>query len=177
MPRVPAVCDNCGSIFAAPVELRDGGGIHFTNVLVGPCPQCGGDGRIPDGMYSALGNTIRVLLTSERSVSDLQAVLTRIKAAQSPEQAEEIIKIDAPELQNLLPLYSDKGHKRIATLASLLMIIIGVMQYLATRQGVTEMQLNDALDRFLNRATAASTPTPSPEPRNRHERRAAKRHK
>src|SRR5512136_1169416 len=59
--RVPAVCDSCGVIFSSVFEVSDSTNISFYGCGSGPCPKCGGDGHIPDGVYNFIGNTIELL--------------------------------------------------------------------------------------------------------------------
>ena len=70
--RVPAVCDNCGAIFPSTFEVSNSTDISFSGCGSGPCPACGGQGHIPDGVYNFIGNTIELLSGPKRSVSELQ---------------------------------------------------------------------------------------------------------
>ena len=49
--RAPAVCDTCGTIFPSPFNIL-AENVGLFNMGTGPCPECGGSGSIPDGIYS-----------------------------------------------------------------------------------------------------------------------------
>lgn len=111
---VPAVCRTCGTLFAASNILGgDARGISFSNVTVGPCPVCGGDGRIPDGTYDFLGDTIRVLAAPEHSRAGLERLLaraTRIQQTQAPpEEIARTLGREFPELAPTVNVFIEKA--------------------------------------------------------------------
>jgi len=71
----------------------------------GPCPKCGGTGTIPDGIYEAAGDVIRVLASSQKTIDQLQKIASTINRARNnlsePENAVETIKREAPELSSI----------------------------------------------------------------------------
>ena len=70
---LPAVCDNCGAIFSQrAIKAENVRHLTISNVGVGPCPNCGGNGHIPDGVYNVVGNVIEVLAAPERSMEELR---------------------------------------------------------------------------------------------------------
>jgi hypothetical protein len=37
MPVVPAICDRCGTVFAAPFDIASGVQVGFIDIGTGPC--------------------------------------------------------------------------------------------------------------------------------------------
>jgi hypothetical protein len=73
MPRLPAICDNaeCRTVFSSGYNIT-GGSADVAGNKSGPCPRCGSDGTVPDGLYEILGDTIRVVATSAKSADSLR---------------------------------------------------------------------------------------------------------
>jgi hypothetical protein len=63
MARIPAICEKCNTIFRSGIDLGNGSiTTSFTNCGAGPCPKCGGKGRILDGVYTAVGGAIEAFV-------------------------------------------------------------------------------------------------------------------
>ena len=66
MPYPPGICYTCGTAFIAKGTINiDGKNAWLSNIHVGPCPNCGGWGRIPDGIYSAVYTGTQKALTAQ----------------------------------------------------------------------------------------------------------------
>lgn len=80
-----AFCENpsCGAIFPAPSIIGGNGNatIQMTNNRYGPCPNCGGYGRIPDGLYQYANNVVKLLRGPQESQAALRRVEALLKAA------------------------------------------------------------------------------------------------
>lgn len=76
MVELPGFCDTCGAIFPSPFAFENARNITFSNVEVGPCPNCGGTGHIPDGVYDFFGNTIQLLSGPGRTEAELRRLAT-----------------------------------------------------------------------------------------------------
>ena len=61
MPQIPAICEDCQAIFRSGANIA-AKNATFEGCAAGPCPRCGGWGRTLDGVYSALGNVLHLLL-------------------------------------------------------------------------------------------------------------------
>jgi hypothetical protein len=61
MPPLPAVCDACGTVWPAPINVTRTASI--SNVRVSPCPSCGSTGSIPDGFYEFTNSALGVIGT------------------------------------------------------------------------------------------------------------------
>src|SRR5690348_14767171 len=66
MALVPVFCDNCGTVWATPNFIGGSSGmISMTGSKVGPCPACGGDGSVPDGLYHLQDDQLEIDPTPE----------------------------------------------------------------------------------------------------------------
>lgn len=126
--KVPAIRNECGTLFASPIELNPGAPtMSFVGCGAGPCPSCAGDGSIPDGIYNFIGNTIQILSDSSRTRAQLQrlaAVLT--EARQSKMTANELdqrLRQDLPELSSICDALPRTRNELYAFLAIVLTII------------------------------------------------------
>ena len=103
MAAVPVVCQSCGTFFLV-TNLIGGDALNvtFIDVGYGPCPACGGDGRLLDGAYDFVGDTVRVLATTPYSEEQFRRLLRIVKRAQRgevpPEEVATTIKREAPGL-------------------------------------------------------------------------------
>jgi cysteinyl-tRNA synthetase len=77
----------------------------MTDTRVGPCPSCGGFGKIPDGIYSYANSAIKFLTgpaTSVESLKKLESFLRNAKKNNSTkEEIEKKLAETSPEIQNL----------------------------------------------------------------------------
>ena len=176
MPNVPAVCPQCHLVFPSPIAIAEGvRGASIYNIGV-QCPRCGGNGRILDGIYDALGNTIRVLLTSNRSIEQLETLRHALKTAReskaSRQEIGDTIKAHTPELQQIadaLPQTRVELYAFITMLGVILTAIIaasGVFQ----KKGPTDAEINAMVEKAVVQACQLSAPTL--QTKNRQDRRA-----
>ncbi len=61
MPKIPAICEKCKTMFAASISIGGRNNV-FKNCSAGPCPNCGGNGVILDGVYSAIGKALQIFI-------------------------------------------------------------------------------------------------------------------
>lgn len=80
MAQIPVVCDSCGEFFTVPSPFGDVAGATFIGNTAGPCPQCGGMGHVPDGVYNLVGSTIELLRATPRSANELHRIAARLAA-------------------------------------------------------------------------------------------------
>ncbi len=78
MSTFVAFCENpsCGAIFPAPNIIGGEGTatIQMTDSRYGPCPRCGGFGRIPDGIYRYANHVVEFLRGPQESLAALRKV-------------------------------------------------------------------------------------------------------
>jgi hypothetical protein len=71
MPDVPAVCDNCGTVFPSGIYASDGATAITLEGNRSRCPVCGHWARVPDGLFNFLDNTIEVVQAPDQTMDDL----------------------------------------------------------------------------------------------------------
>lgn len=108
MPSVPAFCDSCGTAFSSGIFVENSSNISFSGNRSGPCPNCGGMGHVPDGVFNFIGNTIEILSAPERTVYELLSLAKILKEARdkgdSKEQVTARIEKELPALSILARL-------------------------------------------------------------------------
>lgn len=166
--RVPAVCDNCGTIFPSGFEVRNSTNISFSGCGAGPCPVCGGMGHIPDGVYNFLGNTIEFLSGPSRSIAELErlaALLERAKTSNATSQAvAKEIDESIPELSSIkdwLPKTRSELYAFIALLLSALSLMISQSE----SEEPSKVEVNTVINNVYQQAPAAQTPPNSEKPK------------
>jgi hypothetical protein len=131
MALVPVFCDNCGTIFAtASFVGGDARGVSLDKARLGPCPTCGGRGRVPDGVYDFIGDTARALSAPRPSREQLEGLAKIIEDGRAREApAEEIasqLQAEAPELEPVINAFIEQRPDPLRWIY-LLQLIIGVL--------------------------------------------------
>jgi uncharacterized protein YecA (UPF0149 family) len=131
MPDIPAFCDKCGAIFRSGIFIG-GGTATLVGNKAGPCPMCASMGTIPDGVYSAAGNVLRLLSGPHKTVEQLiklAAIIAEARRVQEePNQIAEKIKQEAPELSSLV----DALPKTRSELYNFILVICAAVTVLLT---------------------------------------------
>jgi hypothetical protein len=126
MSNVPVVCDNCGGLFSTR-SIINAPGATFSDVTFGPCPYCGGDGHVPDGTYSFVGDVTRLLQAPQRTVDELRRLAHILENAQErgadTEEIKAEIERETPEFASLTDLLPRNRAELYAFIALILMII------------------------------------------------------
>jgi len=143
------------------------------------CPRCNGRANLLEGLYSSLGNTIRVLTTSHHSALELEALRHALKTARdlkaSREEIQDTIKAHAPELKDFadtLPHTRSELYQVLQLLVMILTALIGAYAVLQ-KTGPTEAEIKAMVGKAVAEACQQPPASPSaPAPRNRAERRA-----
>ena len=92
MVMLPAICDNCGTIFGSGIQATNSKNITIRGGKIGTCPKCGSIGSIPDGVYDVIDDVINVAALSELSNVQLLKIRDDLHNAKTIEQQREIIK-------------------------------------------------------------------------------------
>jgi hypothetical protein len=185
MAHVPVFCDNCGTLFVTSSLIGGDVRVTFENTGFGPCPGCGGMGRVLDGSYEFIGDTIKVLGAPAWSHEKLTWLEERIRAAQagaeSTDDVIEDITEHAPELAELFRSLLKKGWTGLQVLVA----ILAVVTYLQSREDppATSTQIehvDQVLERLEHQPLASSQQSPhhpkaASKPRARPVDRARKR--
>ncbi len=105
VPVLPTFCDQCGSIFSSGIFLENCRDITMSDVSSGPCPNCNGTLRVPDGVYDVTENVIKLVQGTLKTIDQfkqLAVILTNAQRLnQSKEQIDKTIKKEVPELNSL----------------------------------------------------------------------------
>jgi hypothetical protein len=133
--RVPAVCDNCGTLFPSRIEAVNSTNVSFYGCGASPCPSCGGNGHIPDGVYNFIGNTIELLSGPARTISELEhlaIILKKIRMERASfQQVTQKISQEVPALNSLsdiLPKTRGDLYPFIAIVLTIITIILGQLK-------------------------------------------------
>jgi hypothetical protein len=131
MPVVPAFCDSCGAIFPSGILVENSTHIQFSGGRAGPCPNCGGMGHIPDGIFNIIGSTIKLLTGPQRTIADLNRLASLLNNFQQrdiglDELADEI-SCELPDLSifgNILKNNKNDIYQFIIIILMIIQIII-----------------------------------------------------
>ncbi|WP_405199144.1 SEC-C metal-binding domain-containing protein [Christiangramia sp. LLG6405-1] len=112
MNGIIAYCENenCGAAFLVP-NLIGGAGqaqIEFQNTRVGPCPNCGSQGLVPDGIYKYFDHAISFVKGPRASLEKLLALKGLLENyVNNPTTKEEVVK----EVEKISPEYAETIQK------------------------------------------------------------------
>jgi hypothetical protein len=164
---IPAICDDCGAVFGTESALSVEGATNLTLVdfRVGPCPVCGGTGRIPDGVYSFIGDSIRVLSAPAWSIPKLARLRAVLEAAgrtgAPPRQVAQKVAQEAPDLAAVLEAVTRQG-RQAAWLAILLAVVQLLLSYAMSEQDPPEAsEIARQVAEELRRQPVLQTPRPA----------------
>ena len=126
MSIVPTLCDNCRTVFAAPIAIGGANVAMFQGCRAGPCPQCGSSGAILDGAYGAFYEVTERLLSGRMTQARLGEIISSLESLRDkkPENGPEEIQKAAPELQRLRDCLPKKRTELYAFLAILIALFI-----------------------------------------------------
>jgi hypothetical protein len=159
MPLVPAVCDNCGRLFSSGIELINSE-VSFVDSGAGPCPHCGGNGRILSGVYNTLGETLSILIdpTNPGRAPGFLEVLKQIRDQNaSPEEVRETIKRVEPQLRGLLTFLRDRENRKEVYIVIGLLIALLTL-YLKGERRCPPTQINNLVEKVTAEAMAPNLP-------------------
>lgn len=157
MPMMPAICETCGTMFPSGIVIENSYNITFSGNRAGPCPQCGGMGAIPDGVYDFIGDTIKVLAGSHRSVEDLRRLRTIVRDARRDHrpitEVTQAIKDEDPELGSVierlvLPRNAGEFYAFLAFLVATITLILTMRQQPAATTNV-DIDINQHIDKVV----------------------------
>ena len=170
MPALPAICNDCARLWV-PNAIFMGenvSGIHLDDVTVAPCPYCGGEGHIPDGIYDTTAEGIRVIATSAKAAASLTRLAELLQEARakgaSSEAVAEAIERDAPEFALLAALVRRLRGVPIATWITIALATLALLQGMSADE--RQRDIEGKVDRVLQQVStpAVAPPTRSPAP-------------
>ena len=164
MPLVPAVCDDCGGVWVPrAMSISNSTNIAIRNFAVSPCPYCAGKGHLPDGLYNATADTLRIVATSDtESLARLRRVLEAAQASHaSTEEVASAITAETPEFGALAEILRKLRGVPIITWIMLLLAVVAVVQAEGADRRLDAIE--SKVDRVLQSVQLpAAAPQPNP---------------
>jgi hypothetical protein len=143
----------------------------FVGNRCGPCPNCGGMGHIPDGVFNFIGNTIEILSAPERTNAELKRLAEIIREARAKvetrEQVASRIERELPSfsfITNLLP----ENKVELYGFLSLALTALASFTSLSATPHVTTVTVNQVINQAIverpNTMTMPETTIPVKKP-------------
>lgn len=159
--KAPAVCYTCGTIFPSPFNIM-AGTVEFVNVGVSPCPKCGGDGRILDGIYRFIDNAILLLSDRTRTKSDLHKLADILKKARqkqaTTQELSEKIQNDLPELSSLKDILP-KTRTELYAFVVIILTIITILITSWSRDHAPKIEINQVVNVLYENQDSVQEPS------------------
>lgn len=157
--NIPAVCDNCGAFF--PSGFAASGQITLARNAAGPCPQCGAMGRVPDGVFNVVGDTLEILHAPQQTLDDLRRltdVLSRLRSqAASREEVATALREESVAFAGLLDLLPQNRSDLYAFIS---MLLAAAALVVAMRQGGAQTT-SITIEQVIQKIFVAPEPTQS----------------
>lgn len=137
---VPAVCDTCGTIWPTDVSLAQGtSGIGFFGNKASPCPNCGGVGSIPDGIYEFIGETLNIVSSwSPERIQRFTAALELARGAPDARAATEAVIAQHEDLLDLAKrLLVPRDAGQFWAFVAALLALLALLQASQTDKNIT----------------------------------------
>ena len=132
-PLIPAICKSCGMVwFGEHHIVVKAERLTLRNVRMAPCPNCGGTGDVPDGVYgtaSAVLHDLKQYSVVMNAMENIQAMVSR---GATKEEVEKEISQKYPFLAYLKNLLAPKDWKEVAIIIGL---AISVWKHYAAGEG------------------------------------------
>lgn len=163
MANLPAVCDNCGTVFKSGISFSGGGTLISVGGKSGPCPKCGGMGSVPDGVYKTIEGLIRELVETQPSQEQLQKLSKILEDTKLDGQTDikDRIEAKAPEFSGLLKYLPQTREERINYVfffVSTILAIIGMMQNVSNTTNVTNINVEQVINHIYQSEGARGYP-------------------
>ena len=157
MPRLPAICRTCGTVFPSGYRLNNVREATFAGSTSGPCPNCGGTGEVPDGIYEVVGETINVAATSVRSADQfrrIEAVLAEaFETEATPESVVAAVERESPEMGAALrKLIVPRNPTEFWAVVAALLIAIGLLLQVTSPEPPSAEEISRITDTAIEKA-------------------------
>lgn len=156
MANLPAICDNCGTIFPSGFNISGGTGVMIGSKS-GPCPRCGSWGHIPDGTYRIVENIIEVLSAPQRTIDELKRFSDLLQRTRNEEiTAEELsskVNSEVPSMSpalDLLPKTREEKRSDFKFLISAMIATIGILVPVFNDKNVDNPQEQIKIEQVIN---------------------------
>lgn len=135
MGIIPAVCQNCGSIFNSGIYLGPGASGMLKGNKSGPCPVCGEMGIIPDGMYEVVNGIVNIFSIDDgKGLEDLKNALKQLNIEEaSLDDINETVSSKTPQYIGLIKWlreFSDENKSIFNLITTLLAIMTFVQSHI-----------------------------------------------
>lgn len=131
MARIPAICDKCSTIFPSGFNIaKVGAQASLSNCKAGPCPRCGGDGTILDGVYKAIDNATTEAFVGKQSIDKLKQLLGVLELAKKKQWGREEVIANINKTTPAFAKIADRLPKSRTELYAFIVIIIMVINTL-----------------------------------------------
>lgn len=165
MTLVPVICHNCEAFYGA--NVLDGailGNTRLGNNPI-PCPFCGKMGYTIEGLYSSVGQAVKIIVNSLNSEKSLTLLAKKLEGFKSKELDPHLFKKElqqnVPELKSItdiLPKTRTELYAFIAVLlAAITLIISTVINSSNSSQTMTTENVNkivtEAISKTINEKT------------------------
>jgi hypothetical protein len=165
MPSIPAFCDNCGTVFNSGLFCENAINVTLSQNRSGPCPNCGGWGHVPSGLFNFIGGTIQILSAPERTIAEftfLTQIIRNAKAKkQSSEEVAAQIRKDLPGLTELANLLPKNRGELYGFLAVVLAVITLLTQSCQSTPNIS-IGVSQVVEQTILNASAAKQKLPIP---------------
>ena len=127
MPRLPIICQHCGSIFLSGINLGQGSGlVYLSGKIEITCPSCGQGTILPHGVYQFINETALAFTQRRLSPPELRRLADKLRGfveqKLSPEETAAVIRSEKqPELRRLADVLPKTRIELYAFLAFLIM--------------------------------------------------------
>lgn len=177
MPSIPAFCDSCGTPFPSGFSFENSFNITLSGNKCRPCPNCGGVGHVPDGVFNFIGRTIEILSAPQRTIEEITRLAEILRDAktkqQSTEQVSAQIKQEIPGLYSLAELLPKNRGELYAFLQLVLAAITLLTQSPQATQNIT-IKVSQVVEQTLESGQTVKPQPHAPKQANRAPKQSIK---
>ena len=131
MFNLPAICDVCGMNFPSGYSAGPGTRMTLRNNISGPCPNCGGIGRVPDGIYDIINEVEATLQVDKgKQVYKLQRILNTASTTDTISSINNKIKEETPQYEGIIgaiEYFFTRTKNTFEALAAVSTLVFGIM--------------------------------------------------
>jgi hypothetical protein len=168
--QLPAICDNCGTVWSLTLPFR-AEEVETQDCVAEPCPKCGGQGTIPDGLYRFVGETLKIVQAwSPEQREALRQAINAAREQTNPRRAVQEAITKDPDLADiakklLIPRNAGEFWVLVTVLLTALALLAAVQA--GTRTTVNEHTVIEQVLKDPATARAPERKRPPPPPRRR----------
>jgi hypothetical protein len=160
VPEMPAFCDNCGAIFGSGFVFENCTNITLSGNKVGPCPNCGATGSVPNGVYDITGNAIKLISGTLKTVEQLKVLSTILTNAQknnqTREEVNEQIQKETPELSSFAAILP-KTRIELYAFITIILMAIGLMITSSNNESLSDSDVEKMIEHAIQKSIQPQT--------------------